>query len=77
MNPVLGADNANIVKMQSAAKPDTFARSLNGALSPNSRQTNCQTQFLRRQQNIIKFVVTATAIPPTSKLPPIKKQKDK
>ncbi|WP_333362393.1 hypothetical protein [Microcoleus sp. herbarium14] len=28
MNPVLAAHNANIVKMQSAALPETFARSL-------------------------------------------------
>ncbi|MEG5056412.1 hypothetical protein QUB60_00680 [Microcoleus sp. A2-C5] len=71
MNRVFVACNVNIVKMSSAQLKETFARSLNDARSTKSNHSNCQVQLLIRQQTILKFVVTATANSPTSKLPPI------
>ncbi|MEG4453531.1 glutamate--tRNA ligase [Microcoleus sp. N9_A1] len=75
MNPVLAARNANIIKMPSAALPETFARSPDSRISNNSKQSTCQAQLLIRQQNIIKFKVLNISYSPNQQIAPNLKAK--
>ncbi|MEG4494695.1 glutamate--tRNA ligase [Microcoleus sp. D3_18_C4] len=71
----LGHPQANIIKMRSAALPETVARSPDSRISNNSRQSTCQAQLLIRQQNIIKFKVLNISYSPNQQIAPNLKAK--